>query len=239
MSNRPIDGIDLTFDRCQPSELEQEYLVSAIQTVGEMVPGLANHVRSVKVRPLRPYPARAYKTFDEDELFMLGFVNAGGRYMWPVMDDDYGYIEIDYVPYVDFLTELMLHELAHAMQRAKHPSKLREARQSRTRFDKHHQEWSDDAIMLYQTFGCEKAGLFHDGMGYKSTRKRHSKMLPSESNWLWRVWTAFDEHTFGALRPEFEELFTNTGRQHDVRNNTGIGIVGNTEDSPSGAAQPG
>lgn len=181
--------------------------MSAITMVSEHIPDLAHHVSSITVRPKRPFPEKASSVMDKDELFMLQFINAGGRYMWPFSPEHVGDIEIDYTPYVDFLTALLLHELAHAMQRSKDPEALRRARSTGSRLNKHHQEWSNDAVKLYRIFGCEKAGIFSDGMSYRSTRERHARMVPSERAWLYHAWGHFDSQTFGTLRPEFERLF--------------------------------
>jgi hypothetical protein len=205
--SRPVSAVDIEFLGAAPTPLEREYMNSAVAYVTDIVPDLHRHVGKITVRPERDFPPKARSVMNDDEMFMLRFVNAKAVYLWPYDPIGVGEIFIDRQPYVDFLVGILLHELAHAIDRSRDPERLKRAFESKTRMEKHHRLWSDIALPLYQVFGCEKAALFNDGMAYRSTRNRHAQMVPTESEWLWKVWTSFDRQEFGELRHEFDELF--------------------------------
>jgi hypothetical protein len=209
--------IEVIWKGCEPSDLEVEYVTDVVRKASLVVPDLPSHVSKIIVRPPKPLPKGSHEIMNDDELFVLGFVNGSGRYMWPSDANAVGWIEVDYMPQIDFLIALICHEMAHALDRANDTGRFQAARDAKKPMRKHPRSWSEHAVRLYQLIGCEKAALFYDGMAYKSTRKRHTDMIPSERDWLYRVWGMFDRLEFGELREEFTELFCLPKEAHDER----------------------
>lgn len=204
-----LSPIELIWKGRDPTELEVRCLTDVVNHVSRMVPDLPHHVERITLRIPKMLPVRAFEVYGDDELFVLDFLSGSGVYHWPPYAEGRGNIEIDHVANVDFLVALLAHEMAHAIDRSRDEGRFRRSLTTHTRFDKHGQRWSDIAVPLYYELGCQKAALFNDGMAYRSTRNRHSKMAPSERDWLWRLWRAFDQQDFGKLREEFTDLFTN------------------------------
>jgi len=193
-------------DGRKPSHLEREYTKTAIEAATRINPELPRYLESITFRKPMTDPA-SFRTINDDQRFVLRLIAVNAHYTFNYGPITPGRIEIDYTPHVDIFVSVLLHELAHVLDRADDPDRPNVNRDLGRKHMHHRANWSEHACALYMGFGCEKAALFLDGSNYKSTRARHARLIPHEAVWAKRVWTLMDQGLCGDLRAEFTELF--------------------------------
>lgn len=201
-------SITLDLRKVNIRALDIEHIQAAVQLAHQTQPDLARYLDRITLLPTRPLSRSSSLGMTEDERWMLEFINVSGRYIHHYGPPSPGRIVVQYIPFVDFISGTVLHELAHVIIRARDPDRVNRVRREGKRNDTHSIDWSRVACGLYHTFGCEQAALVTDGMAYKSLRKRHGLLLPEHYHWANKVWGRFDTRTYGSLRQEFTELFS-------------------------------
>jgi hypothetical protein len=206
MSGSEINGITIDFRKVNARSIDMAYVKTAVEIVQGYLPNLRDYLHTISFVPITPI--RTKRVMTEQERFVLNFINVSGAYKYHYGPVAPGRIVMQYLPFVDFVTCVTLHELAHVLDRAADWDAVNRARAQGKRHDVHSVRWSQLACGLYREFGCEKAALITDGMNYKSIRQRHALLLPSERNWAYRIWSMYDTGQIEGLHDEFAELFT-------------------------------
>lgn len=207
MTELAIDSIALDFRKVSARPMDIAYAKSAVEIAHRHQPDLARYLSRITFLPTRPLHRKFEVGLSDDERWVINFINVSGKYIYHYGPPSPGRVIVQYIPFVDFNTATLLHELSHVIIRARDPDKINRVRAARQRNDTHSVEWSQIACQLYKEFGCEQASLVTDGMAYKSLRKRHALLLPEHYRWAYKVWGRYDTKTYGTLREEFAELF--------------------------------
>lgn len=196
-------GIKLDWRKAPPTPEIYAWVLTTVEHVQRKYPDLHKYLKEIRFVTMKTLPHEDKLT--EDQRFVLQFMKPNAHYSY--YEGEPGWITAEYVPYVDIMVAIVLHELAHVIYRMENPDARFEAKRRRKRFDIHNPRWSQIACELYREFGCEKAGLIGDGMAYKSLRKRHALLLQRDYSWAYRVWHLYDTKQYGQLRSEFTDLF--------------------------------